>query len=126
MEHPVKTLSFPLALLILAACTETPAHEQAAAEDTTPPQPTVVQATWRCTSGQEVVAVYPNADSAVITYRGTTYRMSRQLSADGARYAGEGFEWWSKAYPDREEGSMRVLAGADSGQVVETCLRKEA
>ena len=122
----MRSLSLPLALLILAACTETPAHEQAAAVDTSPPQPTIAQATWSCQSGQKVFAVYPSADSAVITYLGGTYRMSRLESADGARYAGEGFEWWSKAYPDREEGTMRVLAGADSGQVMETCLRKEA
>jgi membrane-bound inhibitor of C-type lysozyme len=52
--------------------------------------------TYTCDDGRNVQAVYPDTDTAVLTLDGQTYRLHTAISADGARYVGEHWQWWTK------------------------------
>jgi membrane-bound inhibitor of C-type lysozyme len=57
------------------------------------PPPAIVYA---CPDGQSVRAIYPDTRTAVIQYRGATHTLKVAVSADGARYVGDGLQWWTK------------------------------
>ncbi len=52
--------------------------------------------TYGCDDGRTVHASYPDADTAVLTMDGQTYRLHTAISADGARYVGTHWQWWTK------------------------------
>ena len=68
--------------------------------------------TYRCDDGRTVQAVYPDTDSAVITFDGNTHRVHVVVSGSGARYSGDQWQWWTKG--------MRVarLAPLKSGETI--------
>ena len=41
-------------------------------------------------------AFYPDPDSAVLTVDRQTHRLHIAISADGARYVGDRWQWWTK------------------------------
>lgn len=51
---------------------------------------------YRCADGRSVQASYPDANTAVLTLDGQTHRLHTAVSADGARYVGEHWQWWTK------------------------------
>ncbi|MEO7066381.1 MAG: MliC family protein [Rhodanobacter sp.] len=51
---------------------------------------------YTCTDGRTVHAMYPDTDSAVITLDGQTHRLHTAISASGARYVGDQWQWWTK------------------------------
>lgn len=59
----------------------------------TAPHPTLVYA---CPGGETVTARYPDANTAVIQYKGASHKLKIAPSADGARYIGDGLQWWTK------------------------------
>jgi len=89
------------ALLILSALAVTacqPKEESAAAPP--PKAPAVAPATdfvrYACEDGEAVQVRYVAQDSATVVFQGRTYELRRVISASGARYAGDGLQWWSK------------------------------
>lgn len=69
----------------------------------TPFQPSAASAaaaaktlTYTCDSGRTVRAVYPDTDTAVLTLDGQTQPLHIAISADGARYVGKHWQWWTK------------------------------
>lgn len=77
---------------------------------------------YQCESGAHVRARYPDADSAVIEYRGQVHRLRIAVSASGVRYVGDGIEWWTKG---TGKGSVAVVfeheADGRSGRLIEQC-----
>ncbi len=51
---------------------------------------------YTCDDGRTVQAVYPDPDTAVLTVDRQTHRLHITLSADGARYVGDRWQWWTK------------------------------
>jgi len=63
---------------------------------TAPPMPKKVTAFYSC-SGLHQKAIYDNVLKRVsFVWGAKDYHLPRVPSADGARYAGSGLEWWSK------------------------------
>ncbi|MEO8925792.1 MAG: MliC family protein [Caulobacteraceae bacterium] len=60
------------------------------------PSPPAAAIVYVCPDGQSVRATYPDTRTAVIKYRGVTHTLKTAVSADGARYIGEGLQWWTK------------------------------
>jgi membrane-bound inhibitor of C-type lysozyme len=58
-----------------------------------PASPPIVYA---CPGGETVSARYPDTKTAVIEYKGRTHTLKTAVSADGARYIGDGLQWWTK------------------------------
>ena len=80
------------AVLALAAC-------QAAL----PPAPLTAQTvTYRCEDGRTLQASYPDTDTALLTLDGRVHRLRVAISASGARYVGEGWQWWTKGLRDSQ------------------------
>jgi membrane-bound inhibitor of C-type lysozyme len=72
----------PAAALLLTACQSTRPVAQATA--------------YRCDDGRQVQASYPGTDRALLSVDGTSHRLALAHSASGARYVGEGWQWWTK------------------------------
>lgn len=119
---------------LLSACGAPEPEGPAPVEPSAAPPPGAAVAastgavTYACESGQAVTATYPNADSAQIAYGGRTYATRRVQAASGARYVGEGVEWWT-ANRDGQEGATLSRLGPDGQMavaVLERCTRPTA
>jgi len=109
-----------VATLSLAAC-EKPADKTGAAPDRADAQ--AVDVAYRCQDGKGLTAKYPDARTAIVTYEGQTFTLTLAESASGSRFAGGGREWWIKAYPDREEGTLSPTGAAAGGPPIAVCSR---
>lgn len=82
---PPSRLLLALAALLPAACQ--------------PARPST-EATYQCSDGRAVTATYGDVDHARLVIDGTPYRLTVARSASGARYVGEGWQWWTKGMHD--------------------------
>lgn len=89
--------------LLMTACGQ-PANEAEppadAAAQTLPPitgEPATepVTVTYACADGSSLTATY-SGDEATVEHGGQTYAMTTQISASGARYVGDGLQWWTR------------------------------
>lgn len=101
-----------LAGLLLTACGEratvaASAPEPPAAQGPVNPDPGITR--YACAGGQTVTAGYPDAQTAVVTYKDHAYTLKRVRSADGARYTGYGLQW-------RTRGDQADLAELKAGE----------
>ena len=76
--------------------------------------------TYNCDSGAKITAIYPDTDSARITYLGREHNMRIDISARGARYVGDLLEWWTKGAAGT---LLQRNAGGDSS-VLEQCSQQ--
>ncbi len=53
---------------------------------------------YACADGETITAGYPDAQTAVVTYKDHAYTLKLARSADGARYVGYGLQWWTKGH----------------------------
>lgn len=65
---------------------------------------------YECADGSVVEARYPTVDTAEISHDGQVIDMRIAVSASGARYTGEGWEWWTKGMT---EGTLTPLAAGE-------------
>jgi membrane-bound inhibitor of C-type lysozyme len=89
-------------LLTLEACAGT---------DHSPAQAAPAWTSYTCADGRIVEATYPDSDTALIRIKGETHTLRVAISASGARYVGDGWQWWTKGMHD---GMLAPLA-ADEG-----------
>jgi len=62
-----------------------------------------------CADGQTITAGYPDAQTAVVTYKDHAYTLKLAPSASGARYTGYGLQWWTK-------GAQATIAALKPGE----------
>ena len=106
--RPLARSTAVLAVLTLVAGCEKPAEPA--------PPAAAAEVAYACAGGQTLKASYPDSNTAVVTYGGQTFTLTIAQSASGSRYVGAGREWWIKAYPDREEGTLSPSSsGAAAG-----------
>lgn len=79
---------------------------------------------YACAEGDTVVATYATRDEAVVVFRGDTARLRIAIAASGARYTGDGLEWWSRGL---DEGRLSRLdtAGNATEPLATDCRRIE-
>lgn len=73
---------------------------------------------YDCDNGQTVTARYNGTDHARVSWRDQTKPMHIAISADGARYVGGRYEWWTRGkkatlFSHQEDGS--------TGNSITTC-----
>lgn len=73
--------------------------------------PEVPAATYVCEDGRIARALYPDARIAQVTIAGNSYRLTQAVSGSGARYVGEGLQWWVK-------GDEAMLAPLKAGEEI--------
>lgn len=116
--------------VVLAACS--PPAEEAAPVPTPTPAPTAPApldaVAYACESGRTVSVRYPDADTATLAYEGRTLTLKRTPAASGARYAGEGLEWWTAVRDGQETAALRRAGPNDQvgAVVLERCARPAA
>lgn len=79
-------------LLLLAAAVLLPACRAVA--------PTAPGISYRCADGRTVQARYVGSDRAELVVDGALHRLAIARSASGARYTGDGWQWWTKGLRD--------------------------
>lgn len=128
--RPSRTVAVFTALLAVVACSRdegqppTPVDASPVAE-TSPG----LTADYDCSGGQTVKAVYRAAeDVAEVTYKGRTHVMRTVVSASGARYAGDGMEWWTVSRDGRETATLSQLGpeGDEAVALLERCTARAA
>jgi membrane-bound inhibitor of C-type lysozyme len=102
-------------VLALAACHPPAERSEGAA---TPPAPGPVNpdagvTTYKCMDGSSIVAGYPDAKTAVVTYKDHAYTLKLSPSASGQRYTGYGIEW-------RTEGGHATITALKPGEEAAT------
>lgn len=93
------------ALVGLTACDRTP--EKAAEPSVAAETPFI---TYTCEDGRTVRATYPDPDTAVVDIGGMKRTLKVAISASGARYIGEGIQWWAKGM---DQGQLSPLASGE-------------
>ena len=86
----------------LAACAPKPAEPAAVSA---PPAAVIPVTTYVCEDGRVVRALYPDSRTVQLSLEGNTFRLAQAVSGSGARYTGEGLQWWSKG----DEGMLATL-----------------
>lgn len=77
---------------------------------------------YACNDGHSVRARYTGADKAVVVYRQQTRHMHIAISADGARYVGNGYEWWTRGSGRGAQATLfKHAADGSTGDVVTSC-----
>lgn len=108
--------------LLIAACATSQQQDDPAAASS-PATPVIYD--YECESGETIMASYPNPDSARVRYQGATYRMQIAVSGSGARYVGDGLEWWTKGSNTGSQGTLfQHNADDTSGKLLASCTAK--
>lgn len=113
-------------ILTLAACQqEAPTPPTAPAEPTPGPTPTGgAPVSYQCEGGQTVTARYPDSNTAVVTWEGRDATLIIAQSASGARYVGEGLEWWTASRGGEETGLLSRGGGVQPAtDLITRCSR---
>jgi membrane-bound inhibitor of C-type lysozyme len=114
-----------LAPAALFACSRAPAPPAgpAPAAAVAPAGP-VSTAVYACADGRTLSAAY-DRQSAVLQLEGRTHRLTTAVSASGARYVGDGLQWWTKGLDDGRLSTLKPGEQVASDPGV-ACRRKTA
>lgn len=109
--------------LTAAACSQEAPPTTAPVE--APVAPLAAAVGYACESGKVVTVTYPDTETARVSYDGRDYVLASAVSASGARYAGQGLEWWTASRDGQESGTLSRLAPTDTagGTIIERCSR---
>ncbi|MGH7018817.1 MAG: DUF4232 domain-containing protein [Brevundimonas sp.] len=83
---------------------------------------------YACESGKTIAVTYPDTETARLSYDGRDYLLTSAVSASGARYAGQGLEWWTASRNGQESATLSRLGPNDQvgGAAIERCSRPVA
>lgn len=109
--------------LTAAACSQQAPPTTAPVE--APVAPPAAAVGYACESGKVVTATYPDTETARVSYDGRDYVLTSAVSASGARYVGQGLEWWTASRNGQESGTLSRLVPNDTtgGTIIERCSR---
>ncbi len=119
-------LTAGLGLLVAGCSQEKPAEPASPIE--APAVQDAAAVGYACESGKTVVVAYPDAQTARVSYEGKDYALTSVVSASGARYAGQGLEWWTASRGETESGTLSRMGQGDQagGVIIERCSRPVA
>lgn len=76
---------------------------------------------YECDDGQNLVVHYPDVDHARFHYQGHKRVLHIAMSADGARYVGRHYEWWTRGSGSAEHATLYHRTGGGTGSVITHC-----
>jgi len=110
---------------LVAACDRTSEAPAAPPHEPVGAPLTAVAVAYECQSGKTVAVQYPDVRSAVVTYEGEVHQTRAVEAASGARYSGDGIQWWTTSRDGIETGTLGRVSAADGGvsAILERCSR---
>jgi len=106
-------------ILFLSACGQSSTDHAASTKQSSD---SGLSFTYQCESGKTIKVLYPTDSTAVVEYDNRRLQMKVAVSGSGARYVGEGLEWWSKGSGEDASGTLfRHLKDGTTGEAVEQC-----
>ncbi|MBO7925199.1 MliC family protein [Pseudoalteromonas sp. K222D] len=107
--------------LMLSACGNEP-QDNSHTDVKNTAQTAVIVHNYQCESGNTMAVTYPSTDTATVDYLGTEYEMKIAVSASGARYINDKYEFWTKASGTGSEGTLfSHMQDGSTGDAIETC-----
>jgi membrane-bound inhibitor of C-type lysozyme len=82
-------------------------------------------ADYHCESNETLFVIYDSSGAVNVEYQEKNYLMKVAISASGARYVGEGLEWWVKSsgMSMETEGTLfQHKPDGTTGDVIERCV----
>lgn len=77
---------------------------------------------YDCSNGRTIQARYPDTDHAVVAYDGEKRRMHIAISADGSRYVGNDYEWWTRGTGHGAKATLfKHTDNGSTGDVIASC-----
>lgn len=107
-KHRMTAAALVFAALALTACGR--GEEQQAKVPEAPLQEAAPAASYVCDDGRTVRASYPDSETALVEVDGRTRTLKIAISASGARYTGDGLQWWTKG---GEQAQLSPLAAGE-------------
>lgn len=107
-KHRVTAAALGIAALALVACGRGE-QQQAKAPEAPPPKAAPIT-TYACDDGRTVRASYPDSETAVVEVDGASRTLKIAISASGARYTGDGVQWWTKG---ADQAQLSPLAAGE-------------
>ena len=104
-----------ISLMAASACSD-PKNQAAAPTSTAPASAATASGdgaevlVYHCADGEVVRASYPTSDTAIVEFAGRSRTLKTAASASGARYVGDGLQWWTKGLT---EGVVSPLAAGE-------------
>ena len=115
-----------LAGVVLVACAPSPLPQPAGStESASPaiggslsgtPEPELTEAgqtgrdrltrRYECNTGEMIRVRYPDVQTAIVAYDGKKRAMHLAVAADGARYVGHRYEWWTRGSGPRASATL--------------------
>lgn len=112
--------------LSMAACSQEAPTAPAAPIEAPVSQPAAAVG-YACETGKTIAVTYPDTETARLSYDGRDYVLTSAVSASGARYAGQGLEWWTASRNGQETATLSRSGPNDqAGGVIERCSRPVA
>lgn len=124
-----------LAVLALTACEKkteapkpapTPDNLAQSPPPATPAAPEAKQIVYACADGSVLKATYPDDKTAVVDYGDKTRTLTVAMSASGARYVGEGLQWWTKGMTEGMVAPLKDGEDVASAKPVECMAPADA
>jgi membrane-bound inhibitor of C-type lysozyme len=120
-------------MLALAACSRPAERAEETPASAAPPEPVMVTApagatsaattVFACANGETARAAYPDTETAIVEYQGRTHTLKAVPAASGARYIGEGLQWWTQGADKAAVAPLGVGETMAKGGVI-TCTRQ--
>jgi len=112
MPHPRARLALMLtALVAVAACSEKTSEPTAARSVPEAASGAGAEVlVYVCDDGQTVRASYPDPQTAVVEHQGRARTLKIARAASGARYVGDGLQWWTQGMT---RGTVAPLAAGE-------------
>ena len=66
---------------------------------------------YHCSDGHSIRVAYLGTNAAVLTSGAHIFHLKSAVSADGARYTGDGWQWWAKGM---QGGTLTPLAPTET------------
>ncbi|WP_348762167.1 MliC family protein [uncultured Salinisphaera sp.] len=77
---------------------------------------------YECNTGEVITVRYPDVQTAIVAYDGKKRAMHSAVVADGSRYVGHSYEWWTKGSGSRASASLYAHnADNSTGREILTC-----
>lgn len=77
---------------------------------------------YECNTGEIITVRYPDVQTAIVAYDGMNRAMHSAVVADGSRYVGHTYEWWTNGTGSRASASLYAHnADNSTGREILTC-----
>lgn len=128
MRRHRSSIAVVAVIALLAACSREDATSAPPTEpvpSTNPDTAAVTPVGYACESGKTISVQYIDTTTAQLIYQSQAFTLTSAKAASGARYVGQGLEWWTASRDGQESVTLSRVGPEEEvgGAVLERCSR---